>query len=76
MVKVKVMQLREGSWFRDSLSHRKRERGKKENNKTHLIVLMTSDRGLCGGFNTAITKLAKKKIKNFVFVFFQLAFLL
>ena len=36
----------------------------KENNKTHLIVVMTSDRGLCGGFNTAITKLAKNKIKN------------
>ena len=36
----------------------------KENNKTHLIVLMTSDRGLCGGFNTAITKLAKIKIKK------------
>ena len=36
----------------------------KENNKTHLIILMTSDRGLCGGFNSAITKLAKKKIKN------------
>ena len=36
----------------------------KENNKTHLIVLMTSDRGLCGSFNSAITKLAKKKIKN------------
>ena len=36
----------------------------KENNKTHLMVLMTSDRGLCGGFNTAITKLAKNKIKN------------
>ena len=36
----------------------------KENSKTHLIVLMTSDRGLCGGFNTAITKLAKIKIKK------------
>ena len=36
----------------------------KENNKTHLIILMTSDRGLCGGFNTAITKLAKIKIKK------------
>ena len=35
----------------------------KENNKTHLIVLMTSDRGQCGGFNTAITKMAKKKIR-------------
>ena len=36
----------------------------KENSKSHLIVLMTSDRGLCGGFNTAITKLAKIKIKK------------
>ena len=36
----------------------------KENNKNHLIIIMTSDRGLCGGFNSAITKLAKKKIKN------------
>jgi F-type H+-transporting ATPase subunit gamma len=36
----------------------------KENSKTHLIVLMTSDRGLCGGFNTAITKLARNKIKK------------
>ena len=36
----------------------------KENNKTHLILLMTSDRGLCGGFNSSITKLAKNKIKN------------
>ncbi|PPR38145.1 MAG: ATP synthase gamma chain [Alphaproteobacteria bacterium MarineAlpha6_Bin4] len=36
----------------------------KENNKNHLIIIMTSDRGLCGGFNTAITKLAKNKIKN------------
>ena len=36
----------------------------KENNKIHLIILMTSDRGLCGGFNSAITKLAKKKVKN------------
>jgi len=36
----------------------------KENSKTHLIVLMTSDRGLCGGFNTAITKLVKIKIKK------------
>ena len=36
----------------------------KENVKNHLIVVMTSDRGLCGGFNTAITKLAKNKIKD------------
>tara|TARA_B100000029_G_scaffold197568_1_gene195671 strand:+ start:5535 stop:6425 length:891 start_codon:yes stop_codon:yes gene_type:complete len=36
----------------------------KENVKNYLIVVMTSDRGLCGGFNTAITKLAKNKIKD------------
>ena len=36
----------------------------KESNKTHLIILLTSDRGLCGGFNSAITKLAKNKINN------------
>ena len=36
-------------------------------NKTHLCVVMTSDRGLCGGFNTNIIKKAKayfKKILN------------
>ena len=27
--------------------------------KTHLCVVMTADRGLCGGFNTNICKLAK-----------------
>jgi F-type H+-transporting ATPase subunit gamma len=35
--------------------------------KTHLCVVMTSDRGLCGGFNTNIIKKAKnyfKKILN------------
>ena len=34
----------------------------KETDKVHLIVLMTSDRGLCGGFNSSLAKLAKKKI--------------
>ena len=29
------------------------------NNKVHLCVVMTSDRGLCGGFNTNIIKKAK-----------------
>ena len=29
------------------------------NEKTHLCVVMTSDRGLCGGFNTNICRLAK-----------------
>ena len=35
-----------------------------ESNKIHLIVLITSDRGLCGGFNTAIARLAKKRINE------------
>jgi F-type H+-transporting ATPase subunit gamma len=29
------------------------------NNKVHLCVVMTSDRGLCGGFNSNIIKKAK-----------------
>ncbi|MCT4553928.1 MAG: F0F1 ATP synthase subunit gamma [Pelagimonas sp.] len=29
----------------------------------HLLVVMTSERGLCGGFNTNIVKLAKSKIE-------------
>jgi F-type H+-transporting ATPase subunit gamma len=32
--------------------------------QTHLIVLMTSERGLCGGFNSNITKLAKVRINE------------
>ena len=35
-----------------------------ESNKIHLIVLITSDRGLCGSFNTAIARLAKKRINE------------
>ena len=34
--------------------------------KTYLCVVLTADRGLCGGFNTNICKLAKKKFKNFL----------
>ncbi len=30
---------------------------------THLLVAVSSDRGLCGGFNTAIVKRVKKQIK-------------
>ena len=30
--------------------------------QTHLLVVMTSERGLCGGFNTNIVKLAKTRI--------------
>ncbi len=29
--------------------------------ETHLLVVMTSERGLCGGFNTSITKLARQE---------------
>ena len=32
--------------------------------QTHLCVVMTSDRGLCGGFNTNICRLAKKYFLN------------
>jgi F-type H+-transporting ATPase subunit gamma len=32
--------------------------------RTHLLVVMTSERGLCGGFNTSIVKLAKQKIEE------------
>ena len=30
--------------------------------QTHLLVVMTSERGLCGGFNSSIVKLAKARI--------------
>lgn len=32
--------------------------------KTHLIVVISSDRGLCGGFNTHLVKAAKTKIES------------
>jgi len=32
--------------------------------KSHLCVVMTADRGLCGGFNTNIVKLAKNYFNN------------
>ena len=34
------------------------------NDKTYLCVVLTADRGLCGGFNTNICKLAKKSFKK------------
>ena len=34
------------------------------NDKVHLCVVMTADRGLCGGFNSNICKLAKIHFKN------------
>lgn len=30
--------------------------------QTHLLVVMTAERGLCGGFNSSIAKLARQKI--------------
>jgi len=32
--------------------------------QTHLMVVMTAERGLCGGFNSSIVKLAKAKIEE------------
>ena len=48
--------------------------GKKDKN-THLIIAVTSDRGLCGGFNSSIVKEVKNKIgelgkKDFKFKIF------
>ena len=33
-------------------------------NERHLLVVMTADRGLCGGFNTNIVKLARQRIES------------
>jgi len=30
---------------------------------THLLVVMTADRGLCGGFNTSIVRAARNRIR-------------
>ncbi len=32
--------------------------------QTHLLVVMTAERGLCGGFNSSIVKLARQKIED------------
>ena len=34
------------------------------NNQTHLIVVMTSDKGLCGGFNSSIARGARKLARD------------
>ena len=34
------------------------------NDKVHLCIVLTSDRGLCGGFNSNICKLAKTNFKK------------
>ncbi|MEX1110019.1 MAG: F0F1 ATP synthase subunit gamma [Dongiaceae bacterium] len=35
-------------------------------NETHLVVVLTSDRGLCGGFNSTIVRGSRKLIKQLV----------
>ena len=36
----------------------------KPENKTHLLVVFSADRGLCGGFNGSITRSVKKEIND------------
>ena len=38
----------------------------KKDNKTHLILAVTSDRGLCGGFNSSIVIAVKIKVLEVV----------
>ncbi|MDU8927285.1 F0F1 ATP synthase subunit gamma [Alisedimentitalea sp. MJ-SS2] len=33
------------------------------NDQTHMLVVMTAERGLCGGFNSSIVKMAKARIE-------------
>ena len=35
-----------------------------EKDKTHLLIIFTSERGVCGGFNSTVTKALKDKIKE------------
>ena len=35
-----------------------------EKDQTHLLILFTSERGLCGGFNSTVTKALKDKINE------------
>ena len=35
-----------------------------ENDKVHMLILFTSERGLCGGFNSVVTKSLREKIEN------------
>ena len=35
-----------------------------ENDNIHMLILFTSERGLCGGFNSVVTKSLREKIKN------------
>ena len=35
-----------------------------QNNNVHMLILFTSERGLCGGFNSVVTKSLREKIVN------------
>ena len=35
-----------------------------ENDNVHMLILFTSERGLCGGFNSVVTKSLREKIEN------------
>ena len=35
-----------------------------ENDKIHMLILFTSERGLCGGFNSVVTKSLREKIQT------------
>ena len=56
-----VSQLVNSSSLGDEVSSLLTGNGK---NKVHLIVAISSDRGLCGGFNGSIAKMVKKQIKT------------
>ncbi len=42
------------------------DHNKHKTNKTHLVVILSSDRGLCGGLNTATVKYAKNYINSLI----------
>jgi F-type H+-transporting ATPase subunit gamma len=56
-----VSQLVNSSSLGDEVSNLLTGNGK---NNVHLIVAISSDRGLCGGFNGSIAKMVKKQIKT------------
>ena len=37
-----------------------------EKDQTHLLILFTSERGLCGGFNSIVTRTLRDKIENLI----------
>ena len=37
-----------------------------EKDQIHLLILFTSERGLCGGFNSIVTRTLRDKIENLI----------